>query len=428
MNGVAASRRTRDLTPMISLYDSPIRHASGLAKDAPALTFVLGSASLTTQRSLGLLLVAALTCAVAATVLVWRAVRQPMTVAQNSVIPPPTVAGGAFVKVWSTDKPGPVRALAPAPDGFYALADDHIYRFDADGNPQSRFTAPSRAHRIATDARGAIPFLAVVSSLPRQVGDVILDGDYFLHLYDAGGRERWKQRFDGNEFAGLEPLITTLDGRPVVVLSARKRILCFDIDGALIWNVALWHHPGTLASINTQQGGPGFLLAGLASRRDIVRIDGRGTVMGTWASMIGLWVAREDPSRLATAPSPSGGFAAIALRQVQESGAFVRLALTFFDGAGTVLNESELPLSTRPLGFSPIASMDAGAGAFWVVAVGDGLVHAFSLQGRRLVTQEMGAPFTMCAAVQRGGRTSLLVTAVRRELVAWRPDPTTLNW
>ena len=132
--------------------------------------------------------------------------------------------------------------------------------------------------------------------------------------------------------------------------------------------------------------------------------------MGTWASLIGLWVAREDPSRLATVPSPAGG-AAIAVREVQERGQPVRQAVTFLDGGGTVLNESELPSSTTPLAFSPIVSMDAGSGAFWVLAVGDGSLHAFSLQGRRLVTQETGAHFTMCAAVQRDGRPSLLVTA-----------------
>ena len=208
----------------------------------------------------------------------------------------------------------------------------------------------------------------------------------------------------------------------------RERILCFAIDGTLIWDVALWHHPGTLASVDTQQGGPGFLLAGLASRRDIVQIDARGSVMGTWASLIGLWVAREDPSRLATVPSPAGGFAAIAMREVQEPGQPVRQAVTFFDAGGTVLNESELPSSATPLVFSPIASMDSGSGAFWVLASGDGSLHAFSLQGRRLVTQETGTHFTMCAAVQRGGRPSLLVTAVPRGLMAWRPDPATLNW
>ena len=144
---------------------------------------------------------------------------------------------------------------------------------------------------------------------------------------------------------------------------------------------------------------------------------------GTWASLIGLWVSREDPSRLATVPSQAGGFAAIALRQVQEPGQPVRQALTFFNRGGTVLNESELPSSATPLVFSPIVSMDAASGAFWVLAVGDGSLHAFSLQGRRLVTQETGTRFTMCAAVQRGGRTSLLVTAVPRGLIAWRPDP-----
>ena len=83
-----------------------------------------------------------------------------------------------------------------------------------------------------------------------------------------------------------------------------------------------------------------------------IRSTLESAVIGTWASLIGLWVSGEDPSQLATVPSPAGGFAAIALRQVQEPGQPVRQALTFFNGGGTVLNESELPSSATPLVFS----------------------------------------------------------------------------
>ena len=309
------------------------------------------------RRLLLILLVAALICAALATVLVWRAVHDP-------IISPPIGTDTTFVKIWSTDRPGryEVYDLAPAPGGIgglYVLAGDYfhryVYLFDANGSLQNRFEVSSIAHRIATGADGATPFIAIVSSRPRvvritsssgskQPADVEVQANNHLHLYDAGGRELWKRQLGVG--AG-DPLITVLEGRPVVVLSTGERILCYGIEGTLLWDVELWHH--TLASGNVHRGGPAFLLAALAPRLDIVRIDGSGAVIGPWAAVTGPWATSENPSRLATVSMPGGGIAAVTLRGVRGPDKELRQVVTFFDGGGAALNEVELPSSATPL-------------------------------------------------------------------------------
>ena len=120
------------------------------------------------RRHLVIVLVAALICTAVATLLVWRAVH-------GRIIPPPIGTDKAFVKIWSTDRLGPVQVfdLAPAPGetgGVYVLAGDYfrryVYLFDSDGYLQNRFEVSSIAHRIATNVDGEHPFIAVVSSPP----------------------------------------------------------------------------------------------------------------------------------------------------------------------------------------------------------------------------------------------------------------------
>ena len=126
---------------------------------------------------------------------------------------------------------------------------------------------------------------------------------------------------------------------------------------------------------------------------------------------------RSSPSCLLLLPEPSR------LLLVADS-----QALTFFDGNGAALNETELPSSATAPPYSRIAVMDAGTGPFWVIVFGDGSIHAFSLQGRRLSTDETGLRFATYTVMPRRGRPSLLVTVGEGGVIAWSADPATLRW
>jgi hypothetical protein len=110
--------------------------------------------------------------------------------------------------------------------------------------------------------------------------DHLVTTDHFLQAIDLDGREVWKKRFDPKDTSTLEPLVATLNSRAVIVLSAGRRILCFEPGGAQLWDLPLWHHPGTVTAVDRSGGGAGMLLAAAAPRKDIVGIDGAGKLTG----------------------------------------------------------------------------------------------------------------------------------------------------
>lgn len=208
--------------------------------------------------------------------------------AQLMGVPPATTGDAPFVQAWSVPLNPPLvheMALSPGrPGEFLALNKDEIHRFDQAGERLGSFAAPSKSTRIATDPTGAMPYIMVVSSSTKWTGaiDYVVTTDYFLQALDTTGHEIWKERFDPKAISTPEPFIATLNSRPVVVLSASKRILCFDSGGTQLWDVPLWHHPGTVTSADLDGDGSGALLAALAPRKEIVRIGADGNVLGPW--------------------------------------------------------------------------------------------------------------------------------------------------
>jgi hypothetical protein len=350
-----------------------------------------------------------------------------MTARQMDAVRAPAVSvepGGnaAFVEAWSVDLAPPFveeMALIPGhPGEFFALKNDRIYRFDATGTRQDKFAAPPKSARIVTDRTGAVPYLLVVSRKTKWTGaiDHVVTTDHFLHALDSRGQAVWTKRFDPKELDTLEPSIARFAGRSAIVLSGSKRILCFDVNGRPLWDLAFWHHPGTVAVADLNGDGSGDLLAAQAPRREIVRIDGRGQVVGVWG-------AGDGPSRLRTSHAPSAGFSAVSLRQVFGRGPGVRHALTFFDAGGTTIREVELPPESSPLSYSPVTAMDVdgNGGKAWVIALGDGSILVYSPLGEPLAQHQMGIrPRTYLAVPQQSGP-DLLVTATDRGLTAWRP-------
>jgi hypothetical protein len=176
-------------------------------------------------------------------------------------------------------------ALSPGARGqFFALNNDEILKFDANGARLAKFPAPAKSTRIATDRTGAVPYLMVVSSSTKWTGaiDYVVTTDYFLQALDATGREIWQKRFDPKEISTPEPLIASFKGKPVIVLSASRRIICFDVNGNELWNAPLWHHPGTVTEADLSADGGGALLAALAPKREIFRIGTDGRVLEPW--------------------------------------------------------------------------------------------------------------------------------------------------
>lgn len=353
---------------------------------------------------------------------VWKAMNRRMDAVQTYGLPAATDQNAAFVEAWSVQLNPPLThemALNPGHAGeFFALNHDQIYRFDASGAQQDRFAAPPKSTRIATDPTGAVPYLLVVSSNTKWTGaiDYVVTTDYFLHALDMRGRQVWKQRFDPNDLSALEPVIANLHATPVIVLSASRRILCFDVNGRQLWDTAFWHHPGTLAVADLDGDGNGDLLAAQAPKREIVRIDALGQIVGPWGE-------GDGPSRLRVARMTPGEIAAVSLRQVFGRGPGVRHALAFFDGKGAMIGETELPQDVAPLSYSPIAAMDVdGTGRKnWVIAFGDGSIQVFSPRGEQLTRHHTGVRLRTFLAVPQPNGPDLLVTATHRGLTAWRP-------
>ena len=327
-----------------------------------------------------------------------------------------------FPGVWSVAVDPPlVQEMAPypgRPGEFLVLNRDKILRFDRSGAQLGGLPAPSKSTRIATDPTGSMPYLLVVSSNTKWTGaiDHTVTTDFFLHALDPDGREVWRKRFDPKVVSAPEPLVATVTSRPVVVLSGSGRILRLcQSDGTRLWDLPLWHHPGTVTP--AEQSGPGgVLLAAVAPRGDMrPHRRGQGIVVGRWG-------ADDGPRRL-RAFDTTDGVVAVSLRQVFGRGPGVRHALTFFDGDGSTIAEAELPPDASPLSYAPIAAMDVdGTGRKnWVVPLGDGTIVVFSPRGEELARHVAGARLRSVLALPLDAGPDLLITATNRGLTAWRP-------
>lgn len=370
---------------------------------------------------LGIAILIAVVCAlVAVTVLLNTAQRLSDAVSPTTAVERDDNA--AFVKVWSASVRNPfVLEMANVPGRrgeFYALHNDQIYRFNAAGLKLEQFAAPPKSSRLSTDRTGGIPHLLVVSRNTKWTGAIthVDTTDYFLHALTSQGHVVWTKRFDPQKYSTLEPMAARNQRRPIVVLSASKRLIALDANGTLLWDVDFWHHPGSVAVADLNGDGEGDLLAAKAPKQEIVRINDLGRVIGPWG-------AGDGPSRLRTMHSPATGFSAVSLRQVFGRGPGVMHALTFFDSAGTTVGEVELPPDASPLSYSPVTAIDAdGRGnRVWVIALGDGSVHAYSPFGSKLSHHQLGVrPRTYLAVPQPSGA-DLLVVASDGGLTAWRP-------
>ena len=371
---------------------------------------------------LAVVAVLALACLLLGGVVLFEDMSRRMDTVQNEGIP----AGGSnapFVEAWSVAvNPALIleMALSPGRAGeFLALNSDEISRFDQSGARLGGFAAPRNSSRIASDPTGSIPYVLVVSSNTKWTGaiDYTNTTDHFLQALDRRGREIWKKRFDPKVVSTLEPIVATLNSRTVVVLSASRRILCFDSEGAELWDVPLWHHPGSVTAVDLAGHGAGTLLAALAPGKEIVHIGHLGTVIGPWG--IG-----EGPRRF-RAMKTASGTAAVSLRQVFGRGQGVRHALAFFDGEGTMIEEVELPPDSSPLSYAPITAMDIdGSGRRnWIVALADGTILAFSPLGEELARHATGARLRTVLTFPQSSGGDILITATNRGLTAWRPVP-----
>jgi hypothetical protein len=150
----------------------------------------------------------------------------------------------------------------------------------------------------------------IVSSSTKWTGAIyyVVTTDYFLHALDATGREVWKNRFDPKDVSTLEPIFATLNGTPVIVLSASRRIICFYASGVELLNIPLWHHPWTVAEADFPGLGSSELLAAVAPRRDIVRSGADGKQLGPWSK-------GDGPRRLKAMKTGGEGYG-VSMRQV----------------------------------------------------------------------------------------------------------------
>jgi hypothetical protein len=342
--------------------------------------------------------------------------------AQTHGLPSATTGDAPFVQMWSVSLNPPLvheMALSPGQPGqFVALNRNEILRFDDRGARLATFAAPPKSTRIATDPTGALPYLMVVSSKTKWTGaiDYVVTTDDFLHALDGGGREIWKKRFDPKDVSVLEPVIARFSGTPVVVLSASKRIICFDVNGAELWNVPFWHHPQTVT-----EDGSGGLLAAKAPTEEIVRISADGKVLGAWG--------KGDGPRRFRAIKTENGVYGVSLRQVFGTAPGVRQALAFFDAGGAIIREIELPPDAGLLTYAPIAAMDVdGSGRRnWVVALADGTILVFSPTGEQIARHTTGMRLRTVMTLPQNSGPDLLITSTYRGLTAWRPVAGRLN-
>ena len=335
-------------------------------------------------------------------------------------VPAASTSDAPFIQTWSMRLSPPlVHEMALSPDRrgqFLALNNDEILRFDSTGARVSKVAAPAQSSRIATDPSAGIPHVMIVSSSRKWTGaiDHTVTTDYFLHALDTGGHVVWKRRFDPKDVATLEAVFVKVMGRPVILLSASRRLFCFDVSGKQLWEVPLWHHPGTLAATDFDGG---TILAAAAPKKEIVRIGPDGTVLGPWAK-------GDAPRRFRVIHTRDGVYG-ISVRQVFGRGSGVRQALAFFDGQGAVIRELELPADAALLTYAPIAAMDVDGSGHrnWVVALGDGTILVYSPLGERLARHMTGSRLRTLLAIPQPDGPDLLVTATHGGLTAWRPVP-----
>jgi hypothetical protein len=334
-------------------------------------------------------------------------------------VPPATTVDAPFVEAWTVSiRPSLVHemALSPGEKGdFLALNNDEILRFSATGAQLAKFAAPAKSSRIATDPTGAMPYLMVVSSSTKWTGaiDYVVTTDYFLQALDAAGREVWKKRFDPQDVSWPETVISRFNQTPVIVLSTGKRIICFDANGNELWNIALWHHTGTVTEAPADGGAA--LLAALAPKREIVGIGTNGTLQKPWGQ-------GDAPHRFRTMKTQHGLYG-VSLRQVFGRGQGVEHALSFFDSRGTVIREVELPPDLSLSTYSPIGTIDVhGSGLRnWVIALGDGTILVFSPTGQELARHSTGLRTRTFMSVPQQNGPDMLITSTSQGLTAWRP-------
>lgn len=342
-----------------------------------------------------------------------QAMKAPAGVLHTPGVAPPAVeADPSFTRAWSA-RINLVTQMAPTPGRrgqFFALASKELHLLDAGGARVSSFDAPPKSLRLAADPTGALPYLMVVSSATKWTGFLHTQTTaYFLHALDGGGREVWKKQFDPKEVSAPEPVITRFGGAPVVVLSAGRRILCFDRAGRQLWSLPLWHHAGTLATSSE-----GWLLAAEAPKRNIVRINSRGEVLGQWG-------LGDGPSRFRTMRR-DGAMFAISARQVFGRGPGVRHALTFFYGGGRVIREIGLPPDSNLVSYATILQADLyGSGSpNWVVPLGDGTLLVYSPTGDEIARYTTGSHIRAALTVPQHDGSDLLVIASDGRLTGWR--------
>ena len=334
----------------------------------------------------------------------------------------PVERAGVFTSAWSMRfQPAVISdmALMPARAGeFLALGNDKMHRFDSFGRRVALVEAPSKSSRIATDPTGAMPHILVVSRKTKWTGaiDHVVTTDHYLHALDSAGRPVWTKRFDPKDASTLEPQVATLGSRRVVLLSASRHIICFDVSGDQLWTLPLWHHPGTL-TVTKAADGRGMLLAAAAPKKSIVQITASGTVGGTWGMGDG-----PDRFRVITA---AGRVAGISVRQVFRRGPGVRHAVAFFGGDGTLLDETELPPDSSLPAYDQIVAMDVdGSGRpRWVLTLSDGTVMVFSLRGEELARDALGVRVRSVLALPQASGPDLLVTGTHTGISAWLPVP-----
>lgn len=137
-------------------------------------------------------------------------------------VPPAAKSDAPSAEAWSIALNSPmVHEIAAAPGRpgeFLALNRNEILRFDSKGTRVSKFAAPPKTTRIATDATGVFPHVMAVSSRTKWSGAITHTDttDYFLHALDTGGREVWQKRFDPKDVSAPEPVITRAGGTSVI--------------------------------------------------------------------------------------------------------------------------------------------------------------------------------------------------------------------
>ena len=268
-------------------------------------------------------------------------------------VPAASTSDAPFIQTWSVRLSPPLvheMALTPGrPGQFLALNNDEILQFDSTGARVSKFAAPAEILEDRDRSVGGMPYVMVVSRSSKWTGaiDHTVTTDYFLHALDTGGREIWKQRFDPKDVATLEPVPAKVLGRPVVLLSASRRIFCFDLSGRRLWEMPLWHHPGTVTA--TDFDGGAILAAGVLQKA-IVRIGPDGRVRDAWG--------KSEPLRRFRAIQTHDGLYGISSGGCSDVAPACDMCSPFLTVGGATIREVELPSDEGLLTYAPIGAMD----------------------------------------------------------------------